>query len=221
MKKKIEYKIGGLVEDIDEKRIVTGYFASFDTIDDGKDIFRNGAFSKTLQERGVNGKNRIWHLFEHSNFYPINKPMLIEERPKGLYFQTKIPENEIGNMVYSLYKEGAITEHSVGYMSIKESIDKDDIRTMSEAMLLEGSSVLWGMNENTPTEQVKSLQSKADIMTKIFNTANFKDESFELLNNEILKIKNQIATLSEQLKQPQSQQVKNDLDFMNKIEFNF
>ena len=53
------------VSDVSLKsRQVKGYFASFDTLDSDRDIIRKGAFTKSIQERGVNstGNRKIAHL---------------------------------------------------------------------------------------------------------------------------------------------------------------
>ena len=55
------------VLDVDMKRrTVKGMFASFDTIDDGNDVFRRGAFTKTIMENGPSSAEpRIKHLYNH------------------------------------------------------------------------------------------------------------------------------------------------------------
>ena len=57
------------VRDIDEKEgIVSGYFASFDTIDSDNDVIRKGAFKKSIQERGpLSSGNRRTGI--RSSFY--------------------------------------------------------------------------------------------------------------------------------------------------------
>ena len=59
------------IKDMDsEKRQVAVYLSKFDILDSDNDIIRRGAFSKSIQERGVNsGSNRQiaflrWHDWE-------------------------------------------------------------------------------------------------------------------------------------------------------------
>lgn len=59
--------------------------------------------------------------------------------------------------------------------------------------MLEGSTVLWGANENTPFTGIKAEQhakDRIDTLERIFKSGNFdKDESFELLYREIERLK--------------------------------
>ena len=51
------------VKDMDMKQgIVQLYASTFDKLDDDGDVMRRGAFTKTIQENGVEGKNRIKQL---------------------------------------------------------------------------------------------------------------------------------------------------------------
>ena len=192
--KTIEYKsITGKVKDVDEsKRIVTGFFTSTGTLDGDGDIFADGAFKKTIKEQGPTAKNRIWHLWMHDTFSPINKPMTLDEIKEGVYFETWFPKNAIADLALSLYVAGANPEHSVGFMTMEEGTEKN-ARIIKQVKMLEGSTVLWGANENTPFTGMKSEQhakERIDAMERIFKSANFdKDESFELLYREIERLK--------------------------------
>jgi HK97 family phage prohead protease len=192
--KQVEYKsITGKVKDVDEsKRIVTGFFTSTGTLDSDGDIFADGAFKKTIKEQGPTAKNRIWHLWMHDTFSPINKPMSLKEDKEGVYFETTFPKNPIADMVLSLYAAGANPEHSVGFMTVDEATEKN-ARIIKQVRMLEGSTVLWGANENTPFTGMKAEQQAKDrieVMERIFKSANFeKDESFELLYREIERLK--------------------------------
>jgi len=194
--KAIERKsVTAKVKDVDKaKRIVTGFYTSTGTLDSDGDVFEKGAFKKTIKERGPGAKNQIWHLWMHDSFSPINKPYLLEERAEGVYFETQFPENPISDMVLSLYNTGAITEHSVGFFRIKETQDSKS-NIILEARMLEGSSVLWGANENTPTVAVKGLMSeKINNLDLIFKSLNFDtDQKYELLYRELEEIKAMIT----------------------------
>ena len=77
------------VKDIDEKEgIVSGYFASFDTIDSDNDVIRRGAFKKSIQEQGPNsqGNRKIQHLRNHDWDRQIGKILELEEDEYGLKF---------------------------------------------------------------------------------------------------------------------------------------
>lgn len=191
--KTIEYKtISGKVKDIDEeKRIVTGYFTSTGTLDSDGDIFADGAFRKTIKERGPGSKNQIWHLWMHDHMSPINKPIKLEETKDGVYFETIFPNNPLADLVLSLYKSGANPEHSVGFEVLADQSDKKG-RIITQSRMWEGSTVLWGANENTPFTGLKAENAaeRITLLEKLFKNANFdKDDSFELLHSEIERLK--------------------------------
>jgi len=196
MKQLEEKQFTAKVDDIDKKnRIVTGYFTSSETLDFDNDVFEKNAFRKSIQERGPKGKNKVWHLWMHDSFSPINKPMELEEREQGVWFKTMFPKNSISDLVFSLYETGSITEHSVGFYPVKDKYE-NDYRVIIEAAIKEGSAVLWGANENTPTESVKSeidLQIKSfdDVLKNITFT---EKEKYELLSNKLEEIKHLINT---------------------------
>lgn len=119
-----DYKIksDGSVQDVDvKKRIVTGYASKFGNIDLHNDMIVQGAFKKTLKERGVDGNNSIWFLHNHKTENPLGKPKVLKEDSYGLYFEAPIVDTTIGSDVLKLYEAGLISEHSIGFSTIKES----------------------------------------------------------------------------------------------------
>ena len=150
--KAMDFKSTGIVKDVDTtKRVVTGFFTSTGTLDSDNDIFIEGAFKKTIAEMGPNGKNRIWHLWQHDTDKPLNKPYLLEERKEGVYFETKMINTPFAEIALALYEEQAISEHSVAIFPLKDDIDtKSGARLLKEVRMLDGSSVLWGAYEYTP-----------------------------------------------------------------------
>ena len=209
--KVLEYKtISGKVKDVDEeKRIVTGFFTSTGTLDSDGDIFAEGAFKKTIKERGPSSKNQIWHLFMHDHYQPVNKPYKLEEAKEGVYFETAFPKNAIADMVLSLYASGANPEHSVGFETLAEQVDKK-ARIITQSRMWEGSTVLWGANENTPFTGLKSdkIIERVNLLEKLFKSGTFtQDESFELLYREIERLK-MLITQPVQSIEPSQQQRK-------------
>ena len=193
----MEFKTGGTIRDVDRgKRIVVGYFTNTGSLDSDNDIFAKGAFEKTIKEGGPGGKNRIWHLWQHDSYSPIAKPKVLKEDDNGVYFETLIPKTAVGDLVMELYSEGHITEHSVGFNTLKYE-DEKDARIIKEVRMWEGSSVLWGANENTPTVAVK----KQDVLDRIgrldamLKKGELQDHVYELLITEIEKLKTAINSL--------------------------
>lgn len=88
-----DYKIKSFAEitDLDlERRIVMGYAAKFGNIDLHGDMIMPGAFTKTIKERGPEGKNEIWFLHDHDTSKVNGKPNILKEDDYGLYFEAKI-----------------------------------------------------------------------------------------------------------------------------------
>ena len=174
--KKLDFKM----EDIDlDKGIVKGYLSSFNTLDSDTDVIRNGAFSKSLQERGVNSKGRrIQHLRHHDWQQPIGKFLELYEDSFGLMFVSKMSETTIGKDALINYDEGIINEHSIGFNYIKGKIDKasseefGDYYEVKEVRLLEGSAVTFGANPHTPTIEVNKTLSLEDNTEKLNNEMN-------------------------------------------------
>jgi len=202
-----DYKIKseGEITDIDvEKRIVTGYAAKFGNIDLHGDMIMPGAFTKTIKERGVNGKNEIWFLHDHDSSKPLGKPSVLKEDSNGLYFEAKIVDTEIGESVLKLYEEGLINQHSIGFSTIKEEkIEPKNSKPyyeIQEVKLYEFSSVLWAANPDTPFLGLKSLDAKGleDRFSKLYKMlrkGNLTDETYELLEIEYNFIKSEMFKL--------------------------
>lgn len=181
---------GAPIDMDDQSRVITVYYSAFGNVDSDGDAIAPGAFTKTLMENGPQNKNRVWHLFNHSTDKPIAKPFEMMEDGFGLKARVKMPNTTLGNDTYELYKEGHITEHSIGFQTMKAQA-KSGYNEITEIKLFEGSSVLWGANSNTPTVDVKS-NFKSEVIDEIGKTikslrnGKFTDETFELLE---LKLK--------------------------------
>ena len=192
--KTIEYKsIDAKVKDVDEeKRIVTGFYTGTGIKDSDKDIFPEGAFKKTIKERGPKGTNEIWHFYNHDQDQAINNPKLLDELRDGVYFETFFPKNAIADYVLSIYAAGGNFQHSVGYIPMDEEFQKDETRIIKQAMLWEGSTVIWGANSKTPFTGLKTqkVKEQLEILEKIYRNASFeKEKTFELLYREIERLK--------------------------------
>lgn len=189
------------IKDLDVKQgIVTGYFASFGNVDSDGDMILPGAFKKTLQENGPkSAKPRILHLYQHDTWRPVGKPHVLSEDSKGLYFETKLVDNDDGKNLLKLYQAEVITEHSIGFRSVKSNQLKD-YNEIIEVKLWEGSSVTWGANSETPVTGLKSLTKqnavdKLDKFMKAFKSGNFTDDTFIQLEIAINQIKSYIHSL--------------------------
>jgi len=180
--------ITGSTKDIDLKQgIITAYWSSFDVVDSDVEYFDLSAFSKSIQERGPKGRNRIMKLWQHNPTMPLGKPMELYTDNVGLIAVTKISETTYGMDALKLYQDGVINEHSVGFQTIKSNYDESRKATrISEAKLWEGSAVTWGANEFTPVISGKSMDkndliAQYNIVCKAFYSGDYTDDTFNIL----------------------------------------
>jgi len=194
----------------DGSRTISVYYSAFGNVDSDGDVIMPGAFTKSIKENGPQAKNRIWHLFNHSTDKPVSKPYELVEDGFGLLARVKMPNTTLGNDTYELYKAGHITEHSIGFQTVKSQA-KQAFNEITEIRLFEGSSVLWGANSNTPTIGVKS-QIKATLIDemsktiKSLRTGKFTDETFGLLELKLKQLQQYLAEMEDETSVPTEEQ---------------
>lgn len=213
---------GGLIDLSENDRRVKVAISQMGSKDLDGDVIDSSAYTKTLNERGPKAKNQIWHLTDHNPSLKSAVGKFSELFVEGdmLVGVTNIPNTTWGNDVLEFYKSGHITEHSIGFRTIKEET-KSDYNLIKEVMLYEGSAVLWGANPNTPTlsagksitkeeanSELEQLNKDLEIVTKTLRNGNLSDESFELVEMRLQmlneRIKNLFAAIQQQeeTKQP-------------------
>lgn len=171
-----------------DKGIVSGYIASFNTLDSDGDIFAPSAFNKSLTERGPNGTKQIKYLLDHDQKKAIGTFTELKADNFGLYYEAKIGTHALGRDYLEMCKSGIITEHSVGFKTINRSTT--DKRVISEAKLYEGSGLQFlGANSNTPLLSVKSGSdfSVDDLEYILFKLAKTKDDVYIKMIKEFLQ----------------------------------
>lgn len=199
MEKHYEVKNCALeIKDVDTtKGIVVGYFSAFDNLDADRDIMIKGCYAKSIMENGPASKNpRIKHLWQHDIWSPIGKLLKLEEDNVGLRFESQMSKATKGNDALIMYKEGIITEHSVGFRTINKRTH-DDYTEILEAKLWEGSAVTWGANSLTPVvdmkglskeDQLSKLNERMNKLVKFFRTGTVTDEAFRDIEIELTQI---------------------------------
>lgn len=195
-------------KDIDGKKgIVTGYFSDFNSIDSDGDIIRPGAFTKSINESGPKSrKPRIKHLMNHDVSMPIGVIVELKEDEKGLYYESRVGTHSLGADFVKMAESGLITEHSIGFKTIKYNQLKpwsewrqgEAARELTELKLYEGSSLTaWGSNPNTPLTGMKSeievqkLIEKSEAIEKFCRNSDATDEMMEMLliyNKQLIQI---------------------------------
>jgi len=193
------------VKDVDTvSRRVKVAISKMGNLDLDNDVIDHSAFTRTINNRGPKGAKLIYHLTDH---IPSTDKMIAkfsELYTEGDYLigVTDIPKTTKGNDYLELYKTGNITQHSIGFRTIKsEPINAgnpDEYRLIKEVLLYEGSAVLWGANPETFTQSVGKSHTKAgggqdffeiikelNNLAKVFRSGNLSDETFELAEIEI------------------------------------
>jgi HK97 family phage prohead protease len=223
--------IGYSIMDVDsEQRRVKAVWARCGNIDLDNDIIVPEAFTKTIKERGPEGKNLVWSLVDHcadmNNV--IGKPEQLYVQGDMLIAITPIVETEKGEDIIKMYEAGLINQHSIGFSTIKSNVDKEGIRTITELKLYEGSAVLWGANPETPTlgfkgemeakDKRQELSNRLDKLVKAFKNGRFTDDTFSLIEIEIKRIQSELLeievikeiTQPEQSVEPEEEEKKED-----------
>lgn len=166
------------IKDVDAKsRKVAMYLAHFGNIDSDKDMIVKGAFSKSLQERGVDSSSnrKIAFLRHHDWKMQIGKFVELKEDENGLYAVGELGSSTMGNDALCDYQDGIIREHSIGFKYLADKIkwiedetkDGGGYYLVSEVALWEGSAVTFGANEMTPVLEVGKSEEKTKIITTI------------------------------------------------------
>ena len=156
---------------------VAGYLASFDTKDMDKDIIQKGAFTRSLNNRGVNSATarKIAYLYMHDLEKPIGRFTALAEDSKGLLFEAELDNIPLANDVKEQYKSGTLNQHSIGFRYIADKVEyvkSEDSFYVKEVDLFEGSVVTLGSNENTPflgfkSEQIESYSEQLRRETEL------------------------------------------------------
>ncbi|MDH3325164.1 MAG: HK97 family phage prohead protease [Gammaproteobacteria bacterium] len=154
--------------------IIKGYIATWD-IDRGdywyKDQFVKGAFKKSISDHKKNDNRQIRLKDHHGRTvggFPIES---VKEDDVGLYGEGEINlDVQQGKELYSLAKQGVITEFSIGFsIVVSEKNEDKKIRTIKEAIVWEGSAVDEPMNPNAKITEVKSVNTLLEIIELDFN----------------------------------------------------
>ena len=166
------------IKDVDAKsRKVAVYLSHFGNIDSDNDMVVKGAFTKSLQERGVNSSSnrKIAFLRYHNWEMPIGVWTELKEDDNGLYAVGELGKSDLGQRALCDYEDGVIREHSIGFRYIQDKLkwiedetkDAGGYWLVSEVALWEGSAVTFGANEMTPVLEVGKSEEKTKIITTI------------------------------------------------------
>ena len=124
---------------------IEGYAAKFGNVDSYNDIIQQGAFALFLASEDA---KRVRLCYQHDFDNVIGVIESMSEDEQGLKFRAKISNTTLGKDVATLLEDGAINEFSIGYKTVKFTMDNDqNIRTLEEVYLYEISPVTRAANE--------------------------------------------------------------------------
>ena len=134
---------------------VEGYASLFGEVDQARDMVMPGAFTQTLQTRGL---RRIPMLFQHDPSEPIGIWLELVEDFRGLKARGRlIPDVQRARELLSLVEQGAIDGLSIGYRTVRGKIDpKTRIRKLYQVDLWEVSIVTFPLLAGARVRAVKS-----------------------------------------------------------------
>ena len=143
---------------IDADGTVEGYASLFGEIDQARDMVMRGAFADTLARRGV---HRIPMLFQHDPAEPVGVWLELREDSRGLYARGRlIPEVARARELLSLLRAGAVDGLSIGFKTVKGSVDpRSRVRRLIAVDLWEISIVTFPLLAGARVRTVKQASS--------------------------------------------------------------
>ncbi len=161
----------------DAQGIIEGYLNYIGNIDYGDDRTMKGAFRNTIRDsyarKSKQGLDFLWpYLFNHDyNQLPPGGIFDADETSRGLYIKTQFNMDiQSGRELYSSFKMGTMRKQSMGYKALQVEYVKDEetkrtIRNLLEVAVMEGSAVVFPMNDLAQVDTVKNLNRRNFYMT--------------------------------------------------------
>ncbi len=105
------------------------------------EVFRRGAFAKTIKERG----HKVKFLAQHDRrSLPLGRATLLREDATGLYGEFRVSATQTGDEALELIRDGALDALSIGFRPVRDSWNKDRSHVeRTEAGLDEVSAVAF------------------------------------------------------------------------------
>ncbi len=144
-------------------RTVAGIAVPFDVpaeistgVDRFVEVFRQGAFTKTIVERG----DRVKALAQHdSRSLPLGRVTKLREDTAGLYAELRMSKTRDADEVLELVKDGALDSFSIGFSPVRDRWSSDGARVERlEVGLREVSLVAFPAYESARVLAVRSAR---------------------------------------------------------------
>ncbi len=145
---------------------VEGYASLFGELDQARDMVMPGAFTQTLQMRGL---RKIPMLFQHDPSEPVGIWLELREDIRGLWARGRlIPEVARGRELMALVQQGAIDGLSIGYRTVRGRIDpKTRIRRLYQVDLWEISIVTFPLLAGARVRAVKQSRRLSSASSRL------------------------------------------------------
>ena len=185
--------------DADTKQgIVSGYFAIFNNKDLDGDVIEKGSFTKTVQERGPNGKQLIKYLLDHKKDQVVAKITELYEDEKGLRYTAKIGSHSLGQDFLKMVESELLNQHSFGFSIIKNQYDQQSkVNKIKEVAMFEGSAIQFlGANPETTFIELKELPDALDMILKLEKFVSNTDAT----DQTIIQLEEKIKSLYENIR---------------------
>lgn len=187
-----------------EKRTLEGYASTFNNKDLVGDIVVEGAFRKTLQERGPaeGRKSRVKLLWQHNPYMPLGLPLKMAEDSKGLEVEAYISKTTLGDDAIAFIEDGVLDSLSIGYDVLQDDYKSDTgTRYLKELKLYEFSLVTFPANEEATIGGLKNYDQLSHLLDKTanFDVTRLLKEGRTLSKANSAKIKAAIEALQEVL----------------------
>jgi len=122
-----------------------------------REVFRRGAFARTIRERGDRVKLLTSH--EHATRLPIGRAHELREDAAGVYGRFRVSQTVAGTEVLELVRDGALDAFSVGFVPIRDRDTRDadgPLVERTEVALREVSVVTFPAYEGAAIAGVRS-----------------------------------------------------------------
>jgi HK97 family phage prohead protease len=137
------------------------------------EIFRRGAFARTIAERA----SRIKLLLNHNRqALPVGRADVLREDGQGLYAEFRVSSTEAGDEALTLASDGTLDAFSIGFEPVRDNWSKDrkNVERL-EAKLLEVSLVavpayqgalVGGVRADFPFLSQEAAKARLRLLTK-------------------------------------------------------
>lgn len=156
-----------------EARTIIGIAVPFDVeADVGRfvEVFRRGAFARTISERG--DKVKLLALHDGTSRLPVGRATVLREDTAGLYAEFRVSRTTQGDEVLALVGDGALDALSIGFSPVRDTWDAGHAKVeRHEVRLHEVSVVAFGAYKdarivavrNAPTPTTALLRRRLDL----------------------------------------------------------